>query len=126
MKNTVETTTKTDGVAECGLDGADVPRVSHLCYAENSGGAVMAKTETIRARVEPALKRETEEVFRKLGLLMSEAFDLFCRKVVMRRGLPFAFEIPNEEMLAAVRRARAREGLVEYGSFEDFREEMGT
>lgn len=44
----------------------------------------------------------------------------------MRRGLPFAVKIPNEEMLAAVRRVRAREGLVEYGSFEDFREEMGT
>ncbi len=84
----------------------------------------MAKTETIRARIEPDLKREAESVFAKLGLSVSEAFNLFCRQVVMRRGLPFAVEIPNEETLAAVRRVRAREGLVEYDSFEDFQEDM--
>ena len=84
----------------------------------------MAKTETIRARVEPELKREAERVFAELGLSASEAFTLFCRQVVMRRGLPFAVEAPNEDTLAAVRRVRAREGLVAYGSFEDFREDM--
>ena len=84
----------------------------------------MAKIETTRARIEPELKREAERVFAELGLSASEAFALFCRQVVVRRGLPFAAEIPNEETLAAVRRVRAREGLVEYGSFEDFREDM--
>lgn len=84
----------------------------------------MAKTETIRARIEPDLKREAESIFGKLGLSVSEAFNLFCHQVVMHRGLPFAVEIPNEETLAAVRRVRAREGLVEYDSFEDFREDM--
>ena len=86
----------------------------------------MAKTETIRARVEPELKREAESVFVKFGLLVSETFNLFRLQVVMRRGLLFAVKIPNEETLAAVRRMRAREGLVEYGSFEDLRKEMGT
>ena len=42
----------------------------------------------------------------------------------MRRGLPFAAKIPNEETLAAVRRARARKGLVEYDSLEEFQEDM--
>ena len=84
----------------------------------------MAKTETVRARIEPELKREAERVFAELGLSASEAFTLFCREAVMRRGLPFAVEVPNGETLAAVRRVRAREGLVEYGSFEDFREDM--
>ena len=84
----------------------------------------MAKTETIRARVEPELKREAEEIFGKLGLSASEAFGLFCRQVVRHRGLPFAMETPNEETLAAVRRVRGREGLVEYGSFEDFHKDM--
>ena len=84
----------------------------------------MAKTETIRAKIEPALKREAESVFAELGLSASEAFALFCRQVVMHRGLPFAAAIPNEETLAAIRRVRAREGLVEYDSFEDFQEDM--
>ena len=84
----------------------------------------MAKTETIRAKIEPNLKREAESVFAALGLSVSEAFAPFCRQVVMHRGLPFAAEVPNEETLAAVRRVCAREGLVEYDSFEDFQEDM--
>jgi len=86
----------------------------------------MAKTALIRARIEPDLKREAESVFGKLGLSVSEAFNLFCRQVVMHRGLPFAVEIPNEETLAAIQRVHAREGLVKYDSFEDFEKEMNS
>ena len=37
----------------------------------------MAKTETVRARVEPELKRDAEAVLRKIGLTSSEAITLF-------------------------------------------------
>ena len=39
----------------------------------------------------------------------------------LKRGVP---EIPNEETLAAIRRVRAREGLIKYDSLDDFREDM--
>lgn len=86
----------------------------------------MAKTVMIRARIEPGLKREAEVVFGELGLSVSEAFNLFCRQVVMHRGLPFAVEIPNEETLAAIQRVHARKGLIKYDSWEDFRKEMNS
>lgn len=86
----------------------------------------MAKTAMIRAWIDPGLKREAEVVFGELGLSVSEAFNLFCRQVVMHRGLPFAAEVPNEETLAAIRRVRARESLIKYDSFEDFRKEMNS
>ena len=52
----------------------------------------MAKTEMIRARVEPELKREAEELFLGLGLSATEAITLFYRQVTLHRGLPFSRE----------------------------------
>ena len=54
----------------------------------------MAKTETIRARVEPELKCRAEEVFSELGLSPTEAITLFYTQVTLHRGLPFEVRIP--------------------------------
>ncbi|MEA2987986.1 MAG: DNA protein [Alphaproteobacteria bacterium] len=64
----------------------------------------MARTETIRARVEPALKRGAEAVLKKIGLTPSEAITLFLTQVKLSKGLPFPVQIPNK----ATRRARHR------------------
>lgn len=42
-------------------------------------------------------------------------------KPELKRG---ASRIPNAETLAAIRRVRAREGLVKYDSWDDFRKDM--
>lgn len=65
----------------------------------------MTKTETIRARVEPELKREAEAVLKSLGLNASEAITLFYRQIALRRGLPFEVKLPNETTRAAMRAA---------------------
>jgi len=62
----------------------------------------MARTETIRARVEPALKSEAEAILKKIGLSSSEAMRLFLYQVVQQRGLPFEVKIPNAETIAAI------------------------
>ena len=49
----------------------------------------MAKTETIRARAEPALKQDAETVFPELGLSAAEAIRLFFQQVTLSRRLPF-------------------------------------
>ena len=81
----------------------------------------MAKTEMIRARVEPELKRQAEEYFSALGLSTTEAITLFYKQVTMHRGLPFAVRIPNAETIAALQQARDGEGLDEYTSLEDMK-----
>ena len=63
----------------------------------------MAKTEMIRARVEPELKCQAEEVFSGLGLSPTEAITLFYRQVTLHNGLPFSVKIPNAETIAALR-----------------------
>ncbi|MCC7168217.1 MAG: type II toxin-antitoxin system RelB/DinJ family antitoxin [Rhodospirillales bacterium] len=67
----------------------------------------MSKSETIRARVEPALKHEAEAVFQVLGLTPTEAITLFYRQVALHHGLPFELRIPNKITQAAMRDARA-------------------
>ena len=66
----------------------------------------MAKAEMIRARVEPDLKREAEELFSELGLSATEAITLFYKQVTMHRGLPFDVRVPNAETVKVLREAR--------------------
>jgi DNA-damage-inducible protein J len=56
----------------------------------------MNKTSTVRARIEPDLKNNAEQVFRDLGLTTTQAITLFYRQVELRNGLPFDLVIPNE------------------------------
>jgi DNA-damage-inducible protein J len=71
----------------------------------------MARTETIRARVEPALKSEAEAILKKIGLSSSEAMRLFLYQVVQQRGLPFEVKIPNAETIAAIEELETGKGI---------------
>ena len=84
----------------------------------------MAKTAMVRARVEPELKRQAEELFSELGLSATEAITLFYKQVAIHRGLPFSVRIPNEKTIEAMRQAENRENLLEYSSIEDFRKDL--
>ena len=81
----------------------------------------MAKTETIRARIEPELKRQAEALFSQLGLSTTEAIRLFYKQATLQRGLPFAVRLPNAETREALRRAQEHEDLIEYESLEDLK-----
>ena len=81
----------------------------------------MAKTETIRARVEPELKQQAESVLRELGLSATEAITLFYRQVTMHRGLPFEVKIPNAATAEALLQAESGEGLIEYGDLDELK-----
>ena len=72
-----------------------------VMYPERDTGIAM-KSDYIRARIEPGLKEETEAVLDEIGLSMSDAVTLFCRQMVLRRGLPFDVRIPNAETRAAL------------------------
>lgn len=84
----------------------------------------MAKTETIRARVEPTLKEGAEGILKKLGLSSTEAITLFYRQVILRRGLPFNVELPNKETAETLRKSRQRKELHSYNNLEEFFDEV--
>ena len=83
----------------------------------------MAKTEMIRARVEPKLKRQAEELFSELGLSATEAITLFYKQVTLHRGLPFTVRMPNVETAEALRQARDGDDLSEYSGLEELKAE---
>ncbi len=84
----------------------------------------MAKTGMIRARVEPELKRQAEELFSALGLSTTDAITLFYKQVTMHRGLPFDVRIPNAETMEALHQARDRESLTEYADLQDLKSRL--
>ena len=77
----------------------------------------MAKTEMIRARVEPELKHAAEAVLKELGLTPTEAITVFYKQVTLHRGLPFAVELPTAER-EAMRDALAGRDLREWPDIE--------
>ncbi len=84
----------------------------------------MAKTETVRARMEPGLKHEAEEILNRLGLNASQAITLFYRQITLRKGLPFDVHIPNAETLAAMEDARRNRNLTGWDDLDAlFRDE---
>ena len=85
----------------------------------------MAKTEMIRARVEPELKRQAEDLFSALGLSATEAITLFYKQVTMHRGLPFDVRVPNPETIEALRQASEAEDLTEHTGLEDLKSSLG-
>ncbi len=84
----------------------------------------MAKTETIRARVEPELKREAESVLSDLGLSATEAITLFYRQIALHRGIPFAVKVPNAETAEAMLQAESGEGLTEFADLDDLKAKL--
>ena len=76
----------------------------------------MSKTAMIRARMEPDLKTEAEQVLAQVGLTPLEAIRLFYRKVPLQGGLPFEVRVPTPEAKAAIIEARPGKKLKTYKS----------
>jgi len=85
----------------------------------NMGEGKSMKTATIRARTEPRLKADAERVFRKLGISSSEAINLFYAQVRLRKGLPFAVEIPNAVTRETFAKTDRGEDLKTFKSMDD-------
>jgi DNA-damage-inducible protein J len=68
----------------------------------------MARTAMIHARTDAGLKAETGTILRSLGLSYTEAINLFLNQVRMRKGLPFAVEIPESVFMSVIERGKRR------------------
>lgn len=84
----------------------------------------MRKSQIVRARVEPTLKRDAEAILKKIGLTSSEAITLFLTQVRLNKGLPFPLRIPNEQTRQAIKDAREGRGVEEFESVADWTKKM--
>jgi DNA-damage-inducible protein J len=98
--------------------------VVQLGYILKERLITVAKTGFIRARVDERLKTNTEDLFGKLGLTMTEAITLFLSQCEMRQGLPFEVSMPNEETQKALEDARSGD-VQSFDTLEDLFEDLG-
>jgi DNA-damage-inducible protein J len=114
--------------ADCGPSdrriGSPYPCSSSGIEYDQGKGVAMAKTDTIRDRVDAALKVQAEAVLKELGLTASDAIRLFYKQVALQKGLPFEIKIPNAATRRALKDADARRNLTRYENFDDFTKAM--
>jgi DNA-damage-inducible protein J len=85
----------------------------------------MAKTASVNARIEPAVKKKAERIFAAIGITASDAVGMFYRQVVYRRGLPFDVRIPNATTVAALEELEQGKGEVFQGPTRKLFDELG-
>ena len=83
------------------------------------------KVATVRARIEPALKEEVETILSTLGLTASETIQLLYRQIRLRKGLPFAVEIPNALTAKTLRESKAGRGVKRFATKREFYADLG-
>ena len=85
---------------------------------------------TITARVDENVKKEAETLFKKMGLNMSTAMNLFLKKCILEQGIPFELKVPNRETLKAMQETEdILSGKIErkgYKSAEELFEYLGV
>ncbi len=67
------------------------------------------------------VKEKAKEIYKRYGVNLSEAINMFLVQSVLERGLPFEMKIPNDETINAMN--EIREGKTESISFEKLQEE---
>ena len=85
----------------------------------------MSKSAMVRARLEPELKRHAEEIFRHLGISVTQAITLFYKQVELRKGLPFNVVIPTRETLKTFEATDADKDLVVCTDAADMFDKLG-
>jgi DNA-damage-inducible protein J len=85
-------------------------------------GEKMSKTATLTVRLDPMLKKQTEQVLSEMGLTPSQAITLFYYQVKNQRALPFEIRLPkqpNEETLQAMNDLKERRNTTTFKNVDD-------
>ena len=84
-------------------------------------------SEKIRTNVylDAEIKRQAQEIFKRYGMGLSDAFNIFLAQAVMQRGIPFDVKIPNEETAQVIKDARAGKNMSRV-SIEELKKETGA
>ena len=84
-------------------------------------------SEKIRTNVylDAEIKRQAQEIFKRYGMGLSDAFNIFLAQAVMQRGIPFDVKIPNEETAQTIKDARVGKNMSRV-SIEELKKEAGA
>ena len=85
----------------------------------------MSKTATVRARIEPGLKNEVEDILSHLGLTASETILLLYRQIKLRRRLPFTVSIPNHVTAKTLSESKSGKNVKHFASKKELYADLG-
>jgi len=85
----------------------------------------MSKTTTVRARMQPEVKQHAEDVFKRLGITVSQAITMFYKQVELRGGLPFDVVVPNSSTKHTFESTDAGHDLIVCRDVDDMFERLG-
>lgn len=85
----------------------------------------MMEHASINVRIEPHLKAEVEDIFRALGISITEAITLFYQHVRMNRDLPFEIRTPNKTTLKTFQDTDNGRNIIRCKDAEEMFEKLG-
>jgi DNA-damage-inducible protein J len=88
------------------------------------GDGIMSKTAVITTRIEPEDKQEAEAILEQLGLTMSQAISIYIKQLILRRGLPFTVNIPNQDTLDAIQESLKPDNLTGFDNLDALFEDL--
>jgi len=71
------------------------------------------------------MKKQAQEIFKKYGMGLSDAFNIFLSQSVMEKGIPFQIKIPNEETVKVIKEAREEKNMTKV-SLNELKEVLGA
>jgi DNA-damage-inducible protein J len=63
---------------------------------------LVTRTATLQMRVTPAVKYASEKILHRMGMSMTEAMELFLRRVIVDQRIPFEVAALDPETLARI------------------------
>ena len=86
-----------------------------------------ATDEKVRTNVylNKAIKEEAQSIFKRYGIGLSDAFNIFLTQSVLEKGIPFDIKIPNDDTAKVIE--EARNGInMEKITLEDIKKDLGA
>ena len=91
-----------------------------ICDNILEGDNMSAKIHTT-LRVDEENYKEAKKILERLGLNVSQAFNIFIAMIKETKGIPFEIKIPNEETQKVIKEARKGKNIIEVENLDEFK-----
>ena len=79
----------------------------------------MAKTATVRARIEPDLKEEVDLIIDSMGVNWTQVITMLAKQLRTEKKLPFKVKAPNAKTKQAIEDSIKGRNLTKFNSKEE-------
>ena len=86
----------------------------------------MAKTATIQTRVDPKIKKSTQNILNTLNISMSEAISMYLSQITLHKGIPFEVKIPNRITAQTLKKSEEGKELHKVSNVDELFEELDS